>query len=65
MDSLYFKWHHSKHDLPKPYVSVTIETKEGRMISGYVTNMLKFFPHRMQDAEGLDKIVAKRWRYNE
>lgn len=65
MDRLYFKWHHCKHDFPKQYVSITVETREGRMISGYVTKMNRFYPHRMADADGLDKIVVKRWKYDE
>lgn len=65
MDKLYYKWHHSKHDFPKKYVSITVETREGRLLDGFVTKDNRFVPHKGGDTDGLEKVVVRRWKYNE
>ena len=64
MDKLFYKWHHSKHDLPKQYAPITVETTEGRLINGYVTKVNRFVPNRGEDTSRLEKIVVRRWKYS-
>lgn len=62
---LRYKWHHEKHDLPKPYVWFRAETKEGRMVDGYLTYDKQFYPLDKSQVEGLTRIVWRRWKYTD
>lgn len=57
------KWHHERHDLPKPYEDVVLALVDGRYVDGYCIENGEFCPWRSLDVAGYERLVIKGWRY--
>ena len=57
------KWHHEKHDMPKIYEDIVVETYDGEFLDGYLTDSGMFHPYDIGVLERLKAVHCKRWKY--
>jgi len=63
MEILELKWHNEKHDRPKLFKDIIVETTDGMLIEGYLSDKRKFTPKDHSLCDTLTKVTCKRWRY--
>lgn len=56
------KWHHEKHDTPKPCEYIVVMTHDGEYFDGFVYKGM-FYPCNYWFFEKIKSLSYKKWRY--
>ena len=60
---LELKWHNERHDKPKPYKQIIVQTTDGLCLKGYVEEPNRFHPEDISILSTIARVRVKRWRY--